>query len=630
MTKRSLRAVQCIAVAAAGAMSLTACSSSGGGSASKPKLAANYSYGSIPAASPTITNGGTVSFADPVGATPNWILPILPDADNSVFNTFTFEYLMYRQLYWYPQGSNPVIDYSKSLADAPPVVSNGGKTFTITLNGKYTWSNGTPVTAQDVLFDFDLMKAGDKVNAANNADYIPGQYPDNVTSAVAVNSQTVQFTFNKVYNPKWVEQSELTDIIPLPSAAWSKTSANGPIVDFTNPANATAIFNFLYKQSSDVATYATNPLWQVVDGAFKMSTYNPSTGASNLAANSAYTGADKPHIANFDEKTYTSVSAEWDDMMSGNLTIGFVDPSDLPQVNQLKAKGFNVYGLPDFGFNDVIYNFTDKTDNFDKVIGQLYIRQALAAAQDQQAEITGAWKGAGVPQYSTVGLAPKSPYTPANALVNPEPFSIANASKLLSSHGWTVVPNGKSTCTDPGTGPNQCGAGIPKGQDFTFPLAYNSGTPALGIEDTAWASNLKALGINAQVTSGNFNSLIQNDNVVASPKLDNDWAMVQFGGDTDSIYPTTNGLFNTGGPENDGGFSDPALDSLINDSLNSTDPNAISNELAKVTADMPVLFTSNPDLIMAWKNTLSGPSNAFSILTQYAASPEDFYFTKQQ
>jgi peptide/nickel transport system substrate-binding protein len=201
MTKRSLRAVQCIAVAAAGAMSLTACSSSGGGSKPQSKLSANYSYGSIPAPSTSITNGGTVDFADPVGATPNWILPILQDADNSVFNTFTFEYLMYRQLYWYPKGSDPVIDYSKSLTDGPPAISNGGKTFTITLNGKYTWSNGTPVTAQDVLFDFDLMKAGDKVNPADNADYIAGQYPDNVTSAVALNSQTVQFTFNKVYNP---------------------------------------------------------------------------------------------------------------------------------------------------------------------------------------------------------------------------------------------------------------------------------------------------------------------------------------------------------------------------------------------------------------------------------------------
>jgi peptide/nickel transport system substrate-binding protein len=35
------------------------------------------------------------------------------------------------------------------------------------------------------------------------------------------------------------------------------------------------------------------------------------------------------------------------------------------------------------------------------------------------------------------------------------------------------VPNGTDTCAKPGTGPGQCGAGIPAGTKLAFNLIYN-------------------------------------------------------------------------------------------------------------------------------------------------------------
>jgi peptide/nickel transport system substrate-binding protein len=443
-------------------------------------------------------------------------------------------------------------------------------------------------------------------------------------------SGTISFTFNQAYNPAWVQAVELGQIVPLPSKAWAKSSANGAQLDFTQPANAKAIYDYLTSQSKSLATYATNPLWQDVDGPFKISMYNTTDGSANFTANSAYTGSDKPKIANFDLKSYTSPTAEFNDLKSGNLTAGSIDPSDINQLPALKAEGYSFYGLPDFGFNDAFFNFEDKTDNFNNVVSQLYFRKAVAYVQDEQAEIKGPFEGAAAPQYSSVGVAPVSPYTPAVALTNPYPYSLASAKQQLTSNGWTVGnANTPTTCTNPGTGPGQCGAGIPKGQDISFTFYYASTPEATQQTVTAIAGNLASLGIKVTLKSDTFNNVEANANVQSTPKYDDKWGMAMFGGLTNSLYPSTNNEFNTGGSYNAGGYSNPTLDALIKADYASTDPTALTKELAAVTVDLPVLFTAAPDYVYAWKNTLSGPASAFQSMTQFQITPEEWFLTKQ-
>ena len=61
----------------------------------------------------------------------------------------------------------------------PPVYSNGDKTVTISLKSSYKWSNGQPITANDMLFFIDLVKAAIKVIAGElgglRARPLPGQ-----------------------------------------------------------------------------------------------------------------------------------------------------------------------------------------------------------------------------------------------------------------------------------------------------------------------------------------------------------------------------------------------------------------------------------------------------------------------
>jgi len=73
-------------------------------------------------------------------------------------------------------------------------------------------------------------------------------------------------------------------------------------------------------------------------------------------------------------------------------------------------------------------------------------------------------------------------------------------------------------------------------------------------------------------------------------------------------------------------YTDP--DSLINASVNSSNPDAVKSEAVYLTAQQPALFQASADVVFAWKKTLSGPPRSFANLTQYYMTPESWYFTK--
>src|SRR5689334_3783015 len=103
----------------------------------------------------TPQNGGTATFALRPSTTPNYIFPFASSTYFSVVNLATFQYLMYRPLYWFGIGASPTLNASLSLA-SPPVYS--GRNVTINMKG-WKWSNGEPVNAQDVLFWIHMMQA---------------------------------------------------------------------------------------------------------------------------------------------------------------------------------------------------------------------------------------------------------------------------------------------------------------------------------------------------------------------------------------------------------------------------------------------------------------------------------------
>jgi len=150
------------------ATALSSCSgSTPGGSAAKATVAADgASFGTLPAQKGTPKEGGVVRIAQSPGAGPNYIFPITPAANGSVYNIYQFQNELFRPLYATTIGTEPKVDLKESLSTAP-TLSNGNKTVVIKLKDSYTWSDGKKVTANDVLFFIYLLKAAVKESAAN-------------------------------------------------------------------------------------------------------------------------------------------------------------------------------------------------------------------------------------------------------------------------------------------------------------------------------------------------------------------------------------------------------------------------------------------------------------------------------
>jgi peptide/nickel transport system substrate-binding protein len=421
----------------------------------------------------------------------------------------------------------------------------------------------------------------------------------------------------------------------MPSHAWAIDKTGGtPVTDWaTNTADAKKIYDYLAAQSKSLSTYATNPLWQIVDGPFKLSAYDASSGGFTMAPNTGYGGPHAKTMSSWQSVPYTSDAAEFNAVKAAKVNVGFVPLTDVPQVGTLSST-YNEFGYSDFGWSYVTYNFKDTTNNFNNIIDKLYIRQALAHLENEPGYIKAFFYGAGGQAFGPVPEIPQSPYTPSNALNNPYPYSPATASSILKANGWNVVPGGTDTCAKPGAGAGQCGAGIPAGQKLEWNVIYNTSPAVIGEQVQDWASQAKTVGITMDLSSSNFNYMIANYNNPSSPKTVNKWAMEDFGGFTNSTYPTTFGVFNSAGSSNVGSYTDPQADTLIAASISNPSSAAVTAEAQYLTQQQPGLFQPNPDgamgtsAIVVWQKTLSGTPESFETLTQAYWNPEYWFFTK--
>jgi peptide/nickel transport system substrate-binding protein len=625
-------------VAVATITALAACSSSSSSSSSSTTTTTPGSVtvaggiGSIPLASASgPKKAGTITWAEFPGAVPNWIFPITPGASNSVYNNFTFNQEMWRPLYWAVNGVTAEVYQPMSIAD-PPVWSNGDKTLSITMKSNYKWSNGQPITANDLVFFIDLVKAAIKESPANWEGYVPGFFPDNLVSMSEPNASTLVLNLKSAVNPGWYYENIMGTqgpFTPMPSAAWAKESASGAIIPPSGwtPAVMTKIWNYLFAQAKSLSTYATNPLWQVVDGPYKLSAYNATTGGFTMVPNPTYGGPHVTPMSNWQGVPFTSITAEFNAIRAGAIDVAYIDGTDFPQLPTVLRLGYSYFGEPEFGLSYAAYNYKDTTGDFNNIIAQLYMRQVLAHLEDEQGWITAFMHGDGGPAYGPIPAYPVSPYLPADAATDPYPFSVSTAVSILKAHGWTVNPGGTDVCSSPGAGSSNCGAGIPAGTKLAWNYIYSSTPPLIGYQATDFVSKAKQAGIEITLSSSNFNYMIANYLDPSAPANESKWAMEDFGGSTDEPYPTTFGLFNTGGPSQIGDYSNPTADSLILASVEGGNPAAVKNEASFLTTNQPLQFQPNQDNVWAWKNTLSATMpQAWENLTQYYATPEFWYF----
>ncbi|HLI59235.1 MAG TPA: ABC transporter substrate-binding protein [Solirubrobacteraceae bacterium] len=613
----------------------------GGTTAAKPSTGGTINkalgtsvFGTLPPSKGSPTSGGTISVSQATDAVPTFIFPII-DGAHVTTGTIAFVQQLFMPLYAGPDGAEPKIIYSQSAAAGPPIASDGDKTYTIHLKKGLKWANGAPIDANDVLFEYYILRAGVKESAANWAQYIPGQFPMSVTSATAPNKYTVVFHLNKAYNPGYFLNNQIQDTdntFPLPSTDWNETAPGQHTNNWKNPAVAKKIFDFLFKQGSVVGKFASNPLWQDVSGPFKLKSFSPTNSSYVLVPNPNYGGSPKAN-ATIDVNTYTSTTAALNALKGGSLDIDFgVDPSEIAQINPLKSQGIDLYGGPGWGWFGAQYNYLDKTNHFDKIISQLYIRQALAHLQNEPAIIKGIYKGAAVTAYGPTPSAPLSPYAPSDATTAPYPYNPQAAVQLLKSHGWKVVPNGQTTCQKAGSGPGECGAGIPKGTPFKFVWANRpqAESPASVLASQAIASEAKqAAGINIELQTKTFNFLVSNYNNAnpAAKKYVNDWGVNNYGGIYEDYYPTQAGIMDHPGTGlNIGSYHTPEADKLINASVYGSTASNVKKEASFFEKSAAVLYGADQDYLIAVNSKKVASTDPAGWLTMTQQQPEPQYW----
>ncbi len=638
------RVLKVAAAGAAAALILAACGSSSP-SSKGPSSKSSTSGAKV--------HGGTAYYAEAPQATPNWILPFASLTYFSVANLSQFEMLMFRPLYWFGQikTSNPTVNFSLSPADAPQW-SNGNKTVTIKMKG-WNWANGQKVDAQDVMFWMNMIKA----EKANWAGYVPGGFPDNVKSYSAnTSADTVTLNLTRAYSTNWYLYNELSQITPMP-LAWDITSAgakagSGGCSSLTpSPAvmkDCVRVWTFLTDnggkaknptEAADLSTYATNPLWKIVDGPWKLAAFT-SQGEATFVPNPKYSGPQHPYLSKFVELPYTADSSEYSALASGGSgapNVGYVPTQDLPPNSgppgstgpnaSALSSSYNLVPVYDWGINYFPENFNSGGDggNAGPIFRQLYFRQALQYLINQPLIIKNVDKGYGVPTYGPVPVYPKNSFVSPQESTNPYPYSLSKAKKLLTSHGWTVNPGGVSVCK---VG-SKCGAGIKNGAQLNFQEIYAGGTTSIDQTVTAEASAWEKVGIHVSLRSETFDTVLSTAIPCKVGASDCTWEFGNWGGGwlyAPDYLPTGEEIFATGAGSNSGSYSNPRNDYLINQTNYSSSQKWMTEYQNFLAKNLPVVWQPNPANSLAEiSKNLHGvtPINALLNVT-----PEYWYFTK--
>jgi peptide/nickel transport system substrate-binding protein len=571
----------------------------------------------------TPVNGGTAVFAEPPSSPPTYIFPFMSSSVISDVNLFDFQYLMYRPLYWFGNGDQPTASYSLSLAYPPTF--NGDK-VTVTLR-RYRWSNGTPVTAQDVMFWLNMETAVPHDYGAYT------NFPADVKDITVVSPTKLTMIMDKAYSPSWFLYNELSQVTPMP-AAWDRTAAGRSSCD-TTVGDCAAVYNYLNDQAKNVTGYVGSPLWSIVDGPWKLSAFN-ADGHVTFVPNKSYSGPVKPKLAAFEEVPFTTDTAEYNVLQSPNsgtkIDVGYLPQEDAPAkpvsatVGSNPLSGYTLTPWPLWGINYFVVNYQSSTGAA-PIIKQLYFREALEDEMNQEAVISGPLRGYGTTTVGPVGANPVTQWlSPQGKSGDPFPYDPGKAKSLLTSHGWNVVPNGVSTCIDP----SLCGPGIKKGQKLSFSMPYATGYSWIASEMTQLQSNAATIGIKLNLQPKPFaevTALAAGNCTVA--KLPCNWDMANWGGGwsfSPDYAPTGEQLFLSGVVANSGGYSNAANNSMINKTLTSSNLQYMYNWQDYLSTQLPVIWQPNADYqLTEVANNLQGVTPQSPTLS---INPEDWYFVK--
>ena len=584
----------------------------------------------------TPINGRTVTYALPANVTPNYIFPFVPPIEYTIVNLDNLQYFLYRPLYWFGQNGKPYLDEGSSLAYEPKY---RGQVVTITLKPNLKWSDGTTVTAKNIMFWMNMMKD----LKTDFGGYILGNLPDDVKNIHAVSTYSVQMTIIGKYSPQWFTDNQLSQVTPMPKY-WDRTGpgANNTSDCTDKASDCTAVFGYLNHVAADTRTWTTSPLWQVVDGPWKLTGY--SQGVLTFTFNNDYSlPVPRDHIAKFVELPFTTEQAEFNQLQAGGsntIDVGYLPTVDAPvplpgrAVGQNPVPNYNLQPVYTWGLSYMPYNFSPLNPQV-AIFNQVYFRHAFQLLVNQAAIIQGALHGYGTISTGPVGDSPATDYlSPQARKGDPFPFNVSLAESLLRHHGWEISKNRTTFCKFPGTGPTECGKGVKAGAQLSFTMMFATGNAWVQTAVLQLVSNASLVGMKITLHGGTFDQIVGTAQGDCGPKGTPGpckWELADWGEGWSYVpdyLPTGDELFGTGSLGNIGHYSSTTNDALIKATIQAPKRSflqAMYKWQDWLTQRLPVVYqpTAPAYLIESIDNLKIGTQSPTLALT-----PETWYYVR--
>lgn len=436
--------------------------------------------------------------------------------------------LLYRPLIWPGPDGKPAWD--AGLAQSVSASSTGsppGTDFRITLK-PWRWSDGLPVTADDVVFGWQMIATlGDLYAQAGTAGM-----PDLIETLRASGPETVDIHLRAPRAAAWFTANALPLLYALPRHAWTQADRE-----------------YLWRHQDDPAAFT------VTDGPFRLAQSKPDRFAV-FTPNPLYGGA-APHLARL-VLTFQDGSNPLQAVQAGDTDLARV-PYMLWQSLTQHPPWQSVLLPEPHGFAAIVLNLKRPDRAW---LHSAALRRALAQGIDQKALIRLVYRGLATENHVPAPQGDEG-WRDAGAGLG---HDLAAARAEFAAAGWRRGADGF----------------LRQGSE-ALALTLLTGASAddspemqaLQLVQRDW----QALGIAVRLRRTSFDQYIE---ILTGPADGWDAASVY---ETLGAMPDGAGLFDTGGANNFGGYANPAMDARIAASLAA--PQALADYFRFAAAEQP-------------------------------------------
>ena len=457
-----------------------------------------------------------------------------------------------------------LLDERPDFQDGPPTFgpelaeshefSADRRTLTFHLRGDAVWSDGEPVTAQDVRFTW-------QAHISPEVAWPLADFKKHIRDVEVVDPQTVRFHFERVYAAQLLDAN--LGVI-LPAHAWGEL----PFAEWR--AGADWFLEHL-----------------VVSGPFRLESWEPQQRIV-LRRNERFYNSELPAAERIVFRIVPDRSAQMALLRSGDaLMMEWARPGDVAALEadpEIRVESFSQRG-----FHALVWNHARPP--FD----QLEVRRALTMAIDRQALVEGAYMG-----YAAVAASPyMSDLWVHKDDLEPLPYDPDGAAALLAEAGWS----------------DHDGDGVldKDGRPFRFEILTMAGNDLRQDVLVMIQDQLARVGIEASQRAVEFNTLFSRE---ASREFDCTFLAMGIPTNLDLSFFFHSRSIEEG--YNFASYSEPELDQVLDDLQVEVDPGVARTLYDRVQEiiyrDQPVTFLYEPQSLVPIRRSLRHVDpNAISI-----------------